>query len=407
MSNRLIQNIFSVYKNQLDASPQSLKNRKAIHAITHCRTREMGVSYYSCSENHQGVEQFHSCRNRSCFLCAQKKRQEWIESQKQRLFNTPHFHVIFTLPHEYLPLWRFNEGLFTNIIFKASQSTLLELLADTQYGGVTPGILMSLHTWGRQLTLHPHTHCLVTAGGLDPQGEWKSLGKFLLPGGVIRRVYRGKIQALLRDALESGDLVLPPDMRLSMFWATYRSLYKKDWSVRIEERYEHGKGVLLYLARYCKGGPVSPRQICAATHQYIELSYLDHRDKRTKLLKLSPREFLRRMLEHVPATGVHTVRHYGLYASACREKHRRCTHLHGTLQHQSHAASATYITMLIYCKSCGRPSMLRYQAWPTREKGNSINKAQSQHCSGGHVQQGDEDGHAHMQGSRESCYSTG
>ncbi len=245
MSNRLIQNIFSTYQSQLDTSPQPLKNRKAIYAITHCRTRKMGVSYYACAESHKGIEQFHSCRNRSCYLCAQKKRLEWIEKQKSRLFNTPHFHVIFTLPHEYLSLWRYNEALFASIIFKASQNTLLELMKDEKYGGVTPGILMALHTWGRQLSLHPHTHCLVSAGGLDQQGMWKALGTFLMPGGVIRRVYRGKVQALLKEYAMSGELMLPPDLSLSQFWVMHKGLYKKEWSVRIEERYEHGKGVLL------------------------------------------------------------------------------------------------------------------------------------------------------------------
>ena len=380
MSNRTIQNLFSAYKNTLDSTPQPLKNRKAIYAITHCRTREMGVSVYSCSENHKGIEQCHSCRHRSCFLCAQKKRLEWIESQKNRLFDTPHFHVIFTLPHEYLSLWRYNESLFSQIIFKASQKTLLELLADKKYGGVTPGILMALHTWGRQLNLHPHTHCLVSAGGLTKRDEWHDLGKFLLPSSIIRRVYRGKLQSLLREAFDSGELTLPPDMSTYDFWGIYRSLYKKEWSVRVEERYEHGKGVLLYLARYCKGGPLNPRQVKACDHRHVDMSYLDHRDKRTKTLSLSPGEFLKRLLEHVPSMGLHTIRYYGLYAPAAKERHRSCIEVKGSLKDVRLSSGSQIRSMLLYCKTCGRPSTLSYQLWSWVPKGNSINKESSSLC---------------------------
>ena len=380
MTGLVIQKLFSTYKSQLDSSPQPLKNRKAIHAITHCRTRTMGVSYYACADAHKGIEQFHSCRNRSCFLCSQKKRLEWIESQKSRLFNTPHFHVIFTLPHEYLSLWRHNEKLFTSIIFKASQNTLLELLSDKKYGGVTPGILMALHTWGRQLTLHPHTHCLVSAGGLSEKGDWQTLGKFLLPSGVIRRVYRGKLQALLRDYANAGELVMPPGLSLHNFWVMHRQLYKKEWSVRIEERYEHGKDVLLYLARYCKGGPINPKQIQTLNNNNIEFKYLDHRDKRTKKLSLKPREFIRRLLDHVPVTGSHTIRYYGLYAPASKAKYRQCLGLVGSLVGVKSSSGAQIQSMLLYCKICGRPAKLQYQLWSGLQKGISINKESSSLC---------------------------
>jgi hypothetical protein len=391
MSNRTIQNLFVAYRDELAQSRQPLKNRKAIYALTHCRTRAMGVNYYACGAGHQGIEQFHSCRHRSCFLCAQKKRRDWIEQQKARLFDVPHFHVIFTLPHEYLPIWRYNEALFTKLLFQASQKTLLELLGDPRHGGVTPGILMALHTWGRQLTLHPHTHCLVSAGGMDAAGDWQALGRFLLPSAVIRRVYRGKLQALVKAAFEQGELTLPDNLSTAGFWTLYRGLYKKEWCVRIQERYEHGKGVVLYLARYCKGGPLDPRQIKTSNRRGVAMSYLDHRDKRIKQQRLKPLDFMQRLLQHVPAQGVHTVRYYGLYAAASKARHAACAALHGTLSGVKAGHGSDMASMLLYCKTCGAPAQLAYQTWPTRQKGISINKAALRIRAGGYVQQVDED----------------
>lgn len=227
MSKRILQNLFKSCENKLAESPQPLKNRKAIYAISHCRTEEMGVSSYSCPEKHETVEHYHSCRNRSCYLCSLKAKVDWVEKQKARLLNTPHFHVVFTLPHEYLPLWRFNESLFIKILFKASQQTLLSLMSDEKHHGIKPGILAALHTWGRQLTLHPHIHCLVTGGGVTATKKWKDCGDYLLPIRVVKSVYRGKLQSFIREAFEQGELTLPPDMCNKAFWAMYRNLYKK------------------------------------------------------------------------------------------------------------------------------------------------------------------------------------
>jgi hypothetical protein len=388
MSNYTIQNIFKSYENYLASTPQPLKNRKAIHAITHCRTEVMGTSYFSCPEGHQPIKQHHSCRHRSCYLCAQKKRLEWIESQRSRLFNVPHFHVIFTLPHEYLSLWRYNEALMTQILFTASQQTLLELMGDKKYHGLTPGILMALHTWGRQLTLHPHTHCLVTAGGLASNSEWQSVGEYLLPIRVVKSLYRGKVQALLRAAFENNTLQLSTDMSERDFWCVYKAAYKKQWSVRIEERYEHGKGVMLYLARYLKGGPINPAQINQCTSKTIGFRYLDHRDKQTKGLKLSPEGFIKRLLQHVPAMGKHTVRFYGLYATSSKRRHSQCVDLLGNLT-QVKTSGLKIKDMLLFCHSCGGQARLTHRVWGSQRKGNSINRDALQHRTTTFLQQDD------------------
>ena len=387
MPDRTIQKLLRSCQPDLEQKPQPLKNLKALDALTQCRTPEMGVSYYACPKGHEHWEQYHSCRHRSCALCADKKRVEWIEQQKQRLYNTPHFHVVFTLPHEYLPLWRYNEALFTQLIFKASQQSLLELMADPKHAGLTPGILMTLHTWGRQLTLHPHTHCLVTAGGLTPADRWKETGDFLLPSPVLRRYYRGKIQAFLKEAYQNQQLILPPDWDEARFWRERRALYRKDWSVRIEERYRHGKGVMLYLARYCKGGPLRPGQIKAWEGQHLEMSYLDHRDKRIKRQRLSATQLSQRLLQHVPPTGVHTVRYYGLYAPTAKRRHKKGLSEHGNLAGEKLRRGIDLEAVLLCCKRCGAPARLVGQRWRETPKGNSLIKRGRTLGAGGSVQQ--------------------
>ena len=154
----------------------------------------------------------------------------------------------------------------------------------------------------------------------------------------------------------------------------YRSLYKKHWCVRIEERYAHGKGVVLYLARYCKGGPVDPRQLKQMTADVVTMSYLDHRDKRIKQQRLKPMNFIARLLQHVPPKGLHTIRYYGLYASASKLRYQRCRQQCGTIESMPRANSVDRVSMVVYCKTCGGPAQLSRRWWARRSKGISINK---------------------------------
>jgi len=321
---RIIQNIFRYYFSRIKNKKLPLKDIKAAEAIMLCRTPEQGYNYLACPDGHEEKIQTHSCKHRSCPICADKARHNWIEAQKNRLLNCSHYHVIFTLPHEYLNLWQYNRKWFTKAIFKACRNTLIELLEDKKYLGATPGILMTLHTWGRQLNYHPHVHCLVTAGGITKTNDWKALeGDFLLPIRVVKSLYRGKLQSYIKAAVINDELKLSESCCKKSVLNSINQLYKKQWSVRIQEKYKHGKGVVLYLARYMKGGPINPKQIISCGDK-IKFYYKDHRDQKVKPLSLRIDEFMRRILWHVPEMGVHVVRHYGLYASKNHNKRNHC-----------------------------------------------------------------------------------
>jgi len=386
----LFQNIFRAYECKLGNKKLPHYQRKAVDAITGCRSGELGTSYYQCSEGHTVHEQHHSCRHRSCHLCSRRSRHDWIEAQKKRLLNCAHFHLVFTLPSEYRVLWRYNTAWFVGTLFTCVQETVMTLMADKRHHGVTPGLLCTLHTWGRQLNLHPHIHCLVTAGGLDRSGHWKGTGDYLLPIQVLKALYRGKLQARLKEAFDAGELRLPPDMDGEDFQRRYRQAYGKAWSVRVEEQYRHGKGVVLYLSRYMKGGPLHPAQIRRCDEAGISFVYKDHRDKRRKEKTVRPMAFLEQLLLHVPPKGVHTVRHYGLYAGASRAKRNEGREQMGDLSAIETSDGANCDGVVLWtCKDCGGPMLRR--CWTGRKslrKGISL-IGSSKSGAGGFVQPDD------------------
>src|SRR5262249_22036324 len=150
--------------------------------------------------------------------------------------------------------------VMSTLLFQAVRATLFDLLADAKYLGAQPGILAALHTWSQTLVLHPHLHCLVTGGGLTPAGQWVAVRHgFLLPARQVMAVFRGKMVAAIRQTFARGVLALPAPMQPQQFVNLLNRLghpTKTKWNVRIMERYAHGAGVVMYLARYLRGGPL-------------------------------------------------------------------------------------------------------------------------------------------------------
>src|SRR4030095_932072 len=155
----------------------------------------------------------------------------------------------------------------TTLLLQAVRDTLGTLLADPKYLGAQPGILAALHTWSQTLVLHPHVHCLVTGGGLTASGDWQAVRQgFLLPARVVMAVFRGKMLDAIRQAWRRGALVLP-EVRRPQQWLNLLTRLghprKSRWNVRIMERYRHGAGVITYLARYLRGGPLKNARLVA------------------------------------------------------------------------------------------------------------------------------------------------
>jgi len=320
----LLQRDFDSYARRRRLPPHV---HRAARSIMRCRTAALGGHVMACRAGHVAGVWYNSCRHRACPQCAKLQIDRWLEGWRECLLPCDHYHVIFTIPHELLPLWHANRKLLSDHLFRASRDTLFELLEDERYLGARPGVVAALHTWGRTLTLHPHVHCLVTGGGRAPDGAWRAArGGFLLPVRVVRALFRGKLLALLRSDLESDRLVLPDGASKAELERSLRRLYSKTWNVRLQQRYAHGHGVIEYLARYVRGGPIRDRRLVSASPTTTTFSYTDHRDGRTKRMALSSEEFLRRLFWHVPEPRSHVVRLYGLYGrsqralcEACRE----------------------------------------------------------------------------------------
>src|ERR1035438_7301582 len=179
-----VADIFRTYEKDFFARWGHVLNpqqRKAFAAIRDCRTAALGghVEYVEqCDTFGHLAISYNSCRNRSCPKCQAMARAKWLAAREGELLPVPYFHVVFTLPREIGTLALQNAREIYNILFRAASETLLTIAADPKRLGAAVGFLAVLHTWGQNLHLHPHLHCVVPGGGIGPHGKrWVSCRK--------------------------------------------------------------------------------------------------------------------------------------------------------------------------------------------------------------------------------------
>ncbi len=288
----------------------TLEQRRALRAIELCRTAALGGHLDVCCACGYEHAAYHSCRNRHCPKCQALAQEKWIGARAERLLPVCHFHVVFTLPSQLRGLAKFRPRELYDALFAAAAETLLEL-GQTRLSAKL-GVTMVLHTWTRDLRLHPHVHAIVTAGGLSLEdARWKpSSQKYLFPVQVMGSLLRGKMMDALRRLHARGvfsgfdDFADPEGFDKLM-----GQLAKMDWLVYVKKPFRDARFVLRYLGRYTHRVAISSSRLCTVTDDAVTF-----RTKDGNTATLGPVEFLRRFVQHVLPDGLHKIRHFGLYA---------------------------------------------------------------------------------------------
>ncbi len=239
----------------------------------------------------------------------------------------PYFHVVFTLPQELAHLAVQNPKQIYNLLFRAASESLLTIAADPQHLGASIGFLAVLHTWGQNLHLHPHLHCVVPGGGISPDGSrWITCRKnFFLPVRVLSRLFRNKFLKALRSAFRRGELRFAGDLRYLAAPPAFQSLCHKlaprEWVVYAKPPFGGPERVLKYLARYTHRVAISNHRLRSIENGNVSFTWKDYaHGNQTKDMTLDAVEFIRRFLLHVLPSGFVRIRQFGLLANRVRKQ---------------------------------------------------------------------------------------
>ena len=136
---------------------------KVLRAIVCCRTSALGGHRDRCTGCGYTVAiSYNSCRNRHCPKCQINARNKWLQNRQQELLPVEYYHLVFSVPHELIPLMWQNKKILFTLMFKTAAATLLEIAADPKHLGAEIGFFGILHTWGQTMNRHPHIHFVVT-----------------------------------------------------------------------------------------------------------------------------------------------------------------------------------------------------------------------------------------------------
>jgi hypothetical protein len=329
-----VADVFRTYEKEFFAQwghVLSAPQRKAFEAIRDCRTAALGghVEYVEqCDTCGHRVISYNSCRNRHCPKCQAMARAEWLAEREAELLPVPYFHVVFTLPQKIGALALQNAHEIYRILFRAASETLLTIAADPRRLGAAIGFLAVLHTWGQNLHLHPHLHCVVPGGGISPDGaRWVGCKKksFFLPVKVLSSRFRNLFLMYLRNASQAGRLKFHGEMAAlaspPAFEALCRQARRIEWVVFVKPPFGGPEQVLKYLARYTHRVAISNRRLLSMEDGHVTFEYKDYAGgNQTKIMTLAATEFIRRFLLHILPSGFVRIRQFGFLANRARGK---------------------------------------------------------------------------------------
>ncbi len=294
---------------QLESLCANSWQARTLYALAACRTARLGGHIDRCDNpDCQALHlSYNSCRNRHCPKCQGHKREEWIRRREDDLLNTSYFHVVFTLPEALNPLAVYkSEGLY-NLLFQTAHSVIQSFAANHKFLGARTGMVAILHTWGQNLSLHPHLHCIVPAGGITAAGKWKPTqgqGKYLFPVKAMSKVFRARMLAALRQQTHLRQ-------------ALAKSLVQTPWVVYCKQPFAGPRQVIEYMGRYTHKVAISNHRLHSVDMNSISFTAKDYRKGGQKhLITLTPQEFIRRLCLHILPKGFVRIRHYGILASS-------------------------------------------------------------------------------------------
>ena len=306
-----------------------------LEQLKKCRTAKLGYHLYKCNNQDcaQYKYQYHSCRNRHCPACGALQKEQWIEDRKRELLPLSYYHVVFTLPHELNSIILGNRTALFKLLFDAAAQTLLSFAHNPRYMGATPGILSVLHTWGQQLSFHPHVHCIVSGGGVATTLQknknnttkvfWKhakgNKSNFLFPVKAMAIVYRANYLQGLKKLIKSGQVACTAAGNIHH---SIQKLYDKEWVVYAKKPFGGPQQVIEYLSRYTHKVAITNNRIQAVDDQQqtVTFQYKDYRCKSTqKQMQLTVTEFVRRFEQHILPKYFTKIRSYGYLGNRNRK----------------------------------------------------------------------------------------
>lgn len=281
---------------------------RVLGKIAQCRTADLGGHEEMCESCGTKRYSYNSCGDRHCPKCQAAKQAIWIDDLIQATLPVKHYHIVFTVPHQLNVVCLHNQRMFYDLFFAAVWSTLRSF--GYSHYGVESGAVAVLHTWGQNLSLHPHLHCIVPAAGYTLDGRWKNIGhneNYLYPVHQLSQAFKGKFLDSLKRALRKKN-------EISLFNDKIQQAYNTRWVVNCQASLASAQHVVKYLGQYTHRVAITNQRILNIDNDRVTFITKDYRDRAVKKpATLHGVEFLRRFTMHILPKRFVKIRRFGMY----------------------------------------------------------------------------------------------
>ncbi len=344
-----LQNVIARFGDSYIAEHENLPLdiKKTIYQIETCRTPRAGSHKIVCPACGFQKITYNSCGNRNCPVCQNLATLRWLHKQLEKLPIAPYFHLVFTIPQELNPFFISEKRTdLLNLLFSASASTVSELCNDPKYLGAHTGMISTLHTWGQNLSLHPHIHMLVCGGGITKNNEWIRVEDpdFFIPVRILSALFRGKFldgfskmiptveKSLLTDLYEKNWVVHckpynseETSEAIEMISNVIKDMDRHTYTMDVSNIHIHEKLAaaipLAYFAKSIFHPCISDSRITAIDGDKVSFTWLDYSDhNKRKETTLDADEFMRRFIMHIAPKNFRKTRYYGIFSPRASTK---------------------------------------------------------------------------------------
>jgi hypothetical protein len=288
---------------------------RTLDALQKCRTSALGGHKDICDSCGKERISYNSCGNRHCPKCQGAKQALWVEDRMRNALDVKYFHIVFTVPEKLNQICLLGSNLFYRTMFECVWS-VLQQFGYTHYG-LESGAICVLHTWGQNLSLHPHIHCIVPSAGLTLAGNLKRItkkSKYLYPVLMLSPVFRGKLLEKLKFQLKLSN-------QLPQYQSLLDDVCEKPWVVYCPPPLGNPQQIVKYLGQYSHRVAISNHRIKNIDGSGITFFYKDYKDNsRIKPTTLTGVEFLRRFCMHILPKRFVKIRYYGIMCSKQKDR---------------------------------------------------------------------------------------
>ena len=290
---------------------------RVLNALRICRTAALGGHKQECTDCGYIRYNYNSCKNRHCPKCQLSKQAFWVEDISEKIIDTKYFHIVFTIPDVLNEICLLDSRFFYNAMFKSVWDTL-KTFGYTKYG-VESGAVAILHTWGQNLSLHPHIHCLVPTEGIDFNDKLKKIsknGKYLYNVIQLGLTFRASMMRLIKKNLRKTK-------QLSKYQNIIDNAYSKKWVVFSQASFSNARKVIKYLGQYIHRVAINNKRIINIDKQNKKITffYKDYKNNsKVKPTTMDAIEFLRRFCMHILPKRFVKIRYYGVLSNRFSDK---------------------------------------------------------------------------------------